>query len=184
PPVLHTACVVGVPHLPLRVAAQINSRIAVVIDHQPVNVELEITIVLCRRQMWTLPVGYDFLFGGVTSPMLVARSVPLRLLLLVFFWSELGFLDRVIVWLPATPSAEILSIEQAGESLRRLLLLWCGNDAGTQRDGNGAGGDLGESGHLVLIGTRIVAYLIFGRYSAFSHQLSVTNRRRAAGFRT
>src|SRR4051812_10892078 len=82
--------------------------------------------------MWTLTVGHNLLLRRIDLPVRIARGVPFGLLLFVFVRTELRFLGRVIVWLPATPPAQILSIEQAGESLRRLPRLRRGGSAKSQ----------------------------------------------------
>ena len=80
-------------------------------DHQPVDVELEVAVVLAVARCGLWP-SETISPCGVDLPVRVALGVPLRLLLRVLLGRELRLLDRVVVRLPAPPAAEILAIEQ------------------------------------------------------------------------
>src|SRR5882672_3399713 len=80
--------------------------------------------------------------------MRVTRGVPFRLLRLVLVGRQLRLLNRVIVWLPATPPAEILPIEYTGESLGRLLRRLRGSrEGGDTRQGTHADEDTSDLVH-------------------------------------
>src|SRR5205085_2595227 len=109
------ARVVGVPHLDLREAPQVDAAVAVVRNHLPVDVELEVGVVLVGRQEYAVAVGDDLARGGIDAPMVIAIGVPLRLPGGELLFRELRFLVRTVVLLAAAPPAEIASVEERRE---------------------------------------------------------------------
>src|SRR5213079_781425 len=83
-----------------------------------------------------------------------------------------------IVWLPAAPPAEILSIEQAGESLGRFLLLRCGGDADAAGNGDCANED---SRDVIHVAAPQSGGLSHNTASRFQLPASRTEARRAGG---
>ena len=87
--VLDLARIVGIPDLDLRACRAGRSRIAVVADHQPIDVELEVAVVLGRREVRTLSVGDDFVLGDVDAPVRSRAVFHCRLLRGVLVGREL-----------------------------------------------------------------------------------------------
>src|SRR6266849_7826995 len=71
------AGVVDVPDLHLRIAAKIDSRISVVADHEPIDIELEVAEVFGGGEVNALAVGDDLALGSVDGPVEVTFGVPL-----------------------------------------------------------------------------------------------------------
>src|SRR5205807_342372 len=99
-------------------AAQKNARVAIMADHEPVGVQLEVAIVFDGGEVETLAVGDDFALADIDPPVLVALSVPLGLLRRELLFGERGFRTGVIVRLAPAPSGKILAVEQGGEPFR------------------------------------------------------------------
>ena len=119
--VAHFARVVHVPDLHLRIAAEIDAGIAVVVDHQPVHVHLEIAVVLGGGEVDALSVGNNLALCGIDLPVQVALGVPLGLFGGEFLLGKERLGVRAVGALASAPAGEVLAVEQRREAGGRMI---------------------------------------------------------------
>ena len=111
------AGVVGVPDLDLGIAAEVDSGIAVVFDHEPIDVEFEIAVVFVGGEVYAMAVGDDFAFGGVYAPVFIAIGIPFGLGFGLFFLGEFCFFVGAVGSFASAPACEVFAVEEIGEAV-------------------------------------------------------------------
>ena len=111
-----------IPHLHLRVAAQIDAAVAAGLGKHPLHVQFEVGVVAVSREEHALAVIHDR--AVLHLPVGGHVGVPLRLPLGSLLGRALGVFRRVEVR-PAPPAGEILAVEE-----RREARGWLGSGRG------------------------------------------------------